>query len=68
MSKKKKTKENNGRKFFDFGSDADNLNYLGVLKVFALFVVLVGIGFSFYFLERYVNASPKVIRSRTPEN
>ena len=40
-----------------------SLNYLGILKVFAVFVVLVGIGFSFYFLERYVHASPKVLHA-----
>jgi hypothetical protein len=62
MSKKKKTKETSERKFFDFsaGATGEGLNYIAVLKVFAISVVLVGVGFGFYFLERYVNTSPKV--------
>jgi hypothetical protein len=65
MSKKKKTKETSGKKFFDFsgGPDGNGLNYLAILKVFAISVVLVGIGFSFYYLERYVHASPKVLHA-----
>jgi hypothetical protein len=62
MSKKKKTKETSGKKFFNFsgGPDGNGLNYLSILKVFAISVVLVGIAISFYYLERYVHASPKV--------
>lgn len=62
MSKKKKTKENTGRKFFDLGADSKKggVNYLAVLKVFGVSVVLVGIAVSFIYLERYVKASPKV--------
>jgi hypothetical protein len=65
MSKKKKTKEASGKKFFDFsgGTDGSGLNYLAILKVFAISVVLVGIGFSFYYLERYVHVSPKVLHT-----
>ena len=65
MSKKKKTKEASGKKFFDFsgGPDGNGLNYIAILKVFAISVVLVGIGFSFYYLERYVHASPKVLHT-----
>jgi hypothetical protein len=65
MSRKKKTKENTGRKVFDFGSGpkADSLHYLAILRVFGISVVLVGIAFGFYYVERYVNASPKVIHS-----
>ena len=62
MSKKKKTKETSGKKFFDFsgGPDGNGLNYLAILKVFAISVVLVGIAFGFYYLERYVHTSSKV--------
>jgi hypothetical protein len=65
MSKKKKTKEDSGKKFFDFSGigDGKGLNYLAILKVFAISVVLVGIAFSFYYLERYVHASPKVLHA-----
>ncbi|MDO8303597.1 MAG: hypothetical protein Q7T18_10175 [Sedimentisphaerales bacterium] len=62
MSKKKKTRETSGKKFFDFsgGPDGNGLNYIAILKVFTISVVLVGIAFSFYYLERYVHTSPKV--------
>jgi hypothetical protein len=64
MSKKKKTKETTGKKFFDFsGADGEGLNYIAVLKVFAISVVLVAIAFSFYYLERYIHASPKVLHT-----
>jgi len=65
MSKKKKTKETSEKKFFDFsdGVGGAGLNYIVILKVFAISVVLVGIAFSFYYLERYVHASPKVLHT-----
>jgi len=65
MSKKKKTKESSGKKFFDFSgvTDGNGLNYLAILRVFAISVVLVGIAIGFYYLERYVHASPKVLHA-----
>jgi hypothetical protein len=63
MSKKKKTKETSGRTFFDFsgGAEGGASDYIAVLKVFAISAVLVAVGFGFYFLERYVHASPRVL-------
>jgi hypothetical protein len=68
VSKSKKTKADISRRFFDFGDSKNkggpiSSNYFVVLKVFAVSVVLAVIAASFYYLEQYVNASPKVLHA-----
>jgi hypothetical protein len=65
MAKKKKVSEGADHSFFSFGDPSDKksnaqVNVIAVLKVFAIAVVLVAIGFGFVVLERYVKTAPNV--------
>ncbi|OHB55517.1 MAG: hypothetical protein A2Y07_02965 [Planctomycetes bacterium GWF2_50_10] len=61
MAKKSKNSKGSSKGYFSFDwGKGSGLDYVAVLKVFAIAVVLAGIGVGFYFVEGFVKEAPNV--------